>query len=191
LNIYFDLEFTGLHKDTTLLSLGLVTDHQEEFYAEFNDYDYASVRDNKWLEENVFEKLVHRNGYKKEFTPNYHFGNRSCIRAMIDNWLNQFGNQPIQFVSDVSHYDFVLLIDLLWQSAMKMAGNVSCSCHDLNQDIARHYKISDAEAFDRSREAIVLELGLDPIEGDKHNALYDAKVTKAIYKSIYWSSIHK
>lgn len=35
--IFFDTEFTGLHKDTTLISIGLVSETGEKFYAEFDD----------------------------------------------------------------------------------------------------------------------------------------------------------
>lgn len=39
---------------------------------------------------------------------------------------------------------------------------------------------SDREAFDKNREDIVSELCGQQIEGEKHNALYDAEVIKAI-----------
>lgn len=38
MKIFFDTEFTGLKKDTDLLSIGLVTETWEEFYAELYDY---------------------------------------------------------------------------------------------------------------------------------------------------------
>ena len=37
--IYYDAEFTGLHINTTLISIGMVSDSGSFFYAEFNDYD--------------------------------------------------------------------------------------------------------------------------------------------------------
>lgn len=36
--------------------------------------------------------------------------------------------------------------------------NVSAVCHDINQDIAKHYGILEREAFDKSRKDIVSEL---------------------------------
>ena len=77
----------------------------------------------------------------------------------------------------------VLLIDL-FGTAFELPSNVSAVCHDINQDIAKHYGISDREAFDKSREEIVKELCGEDIDGVKHNALYDAKVIKAIYEEI-------
>lgn len=32
--IFFDTKFTGLHQNTTLISIGLVSDEGERFYAE-------------------------------------------------------------------------------------------------------------------------------------------------------------
>ena len=39
MKLYFDTEFTGLHKNTTLISVGLIAEDGQEFYAEFTDYD--------------------------------------------------------------------------------------------------------------------------------------------------------
>ncbi len=33
MNIFFDTEFTGLHRNTTLISIGLITETGEGFYA--------------------------------------------------------------------------------------------------------------------------------------------------------------
>lgn len=75
------------------------------------------------------------------------------------------------------------MIDL-FGTAFDLPENVCAACHDINQDIAQHYGISEREAFDKSREEIVAELCSLPIEGVKHNALYDAEVIKAIYQEI-------
>lgn len=103
------------------------------------------------------------------------------IAVELRDWLAQFDS--VQFVSDVCHYDFVLLIDL-FGTAFDLPENVSASCHDINQDISCHYSISEREAFDKSREEIVMELCGNEIPGRKHNALYDARVIKAIYEEI-------
>ena len=34
MNIYFDCEFTGLYKDTKLISIGLISDDGKQFYAD-------------------------------------------------------------------------------------------------------------------------------------------------------------
>lgn len=43
--IFFDTEFTGLHKDTSLISIGLVSENGQKFYAEITDYDKSQIND--------------------------------------------------------------------------------------------------------------------------------------------------
>ena len=66
----------------------------------------------------------------------------------------------------------------------EMPPQVSASCHDINQDIARYYGIDLIQAFDVSREDLLLNDFSVRIAGNKHNAFYDAHVIKAIYKYI-------
>ena len=182
MKLFFDTEFTGLRKDTTLVSIGIVSEDGKRFYAEFTDFDWETVHKDKWLLENVVNKLHYRkHGSEKAYMPDYHIGTKASISEMLENWLKQF--DEVQFVSDVCHYDFVLLIDL-FGGAFDLPKNVSAVCHDINQDIAKHYGISEREAFDKSREDIVSELCGQRIEGEKHNALYDAEVIKAIYAEV-------
>ena len=53
-------------------------------------------------------------------------------------------------------------------------------------DIARHFHVSDREAFDVSREQIINDLcgEEDIVSGDKHNSLYDAEVIRTIWEEI-------
>lgn len=184
--IYFDTEFTGLHKNTTLVSIGLVSDEGEKFYAELTDFDESQC--NEWIRQNVLKNLIlsGNDNMAKEFGENNMIttvlGSHEDVRFELSEWLASFGDD-IQLISDVCHYDFVLLIDL-FGTAFDLPKNVSASCHDINQDIAKHYGISEKEAFDKSREDIVMELCGKPIEGRKHNALYDAEVIKAICEEV-------
>lgn len=185
MNLYFDTEFTGLHKDTTLVSIGIVAENGKKFYAEFSDCDESQCDD--WIKENVLkytilggnDTLVKRLGEDSDTTAV--LGSKADIRYELGEWLKQF--DEVQFVSDVCHYDMVLLIDI-FGTAFDLPKNVSAVCHDINQDIAKHYGISEREAFDKSREDIVSELCGGFIAGDKHNALYDTEVIKAIYKEV-------
>lgn len=223
MNLYFDTEFTGLHKDTTLISLGIVAENGKKFYAEFCDYDRNYCTD--WILDNVISNLflsepmceheaqefAHKfrdcwisqpvlslittndkkmlkekimlvfNARKDEDDAWYVYGDKKWVTVYLSKWLSQFDS--IQFVSDVCHYDFVLLIDL-FGTAFDLPENVCAACHDINSDIARHYGISEREAFDKSREEIVSELCGHEIDGRKHNALHDVEVIKAIYEEI-------
>ena len=48
MKIFFDTEFTGLHKNTTLISIGLVAENGDKIYAELNDYDKSQI--DEWLQ---------------------------------------------------------------------------------------------------------------------------------------------
>lgn len=185
MNLYFDTEFTGLHAETTLISIGIVAENGKKFYAEFSDYDESQCDD--WIRENVLNHtilggndiLAKRLGEDSETT--VVLGGEADIQYELSEWLKQFDG--VQFVSDVCHYDMVMLIDI-FGGAFDLPKNVSAVCRDINQDIAKHYGISEREAFDKSREDIVSELCGSFIAGDKHNALYDAEVIKAIYREV-------
>lgn len=188
--LFFDMEFTGLRQNTTPISLGIVSEDGKKFYAEFADYDESQCND--WIKENVIKNLklagmgVGVSDTDENPPLRIVMGDKRYIRQEANEWLRQFNK--IQFVSDVCHYDFVLLIDLLTNggTALDLPENISAVCHDLNMDIARHFHVSDLEAFDMSREQIMNDLcgPENVVTGDKHDSLYDADVMRAIYEEI-------
>lgn len=190
MKLFFDMEFTGLRQNTTPISLGIVSEDGKKFYAEFTDYDESQCND--WIKENVIKNLklagmgVGVSDTDENPPLRIVMGDKRYIRQEANEWLRQFNK--IQFVSDVCHYDFVLLIDLLANggTALDLPENISAECHDLNMDIARHFHVSDLEAFDMNREKIMNDLcgPEDIVTGDKHNSLYDAEVIRAIWKEI-------
>lgn len=177
MKIFFDTEFTGLHKDTTLISLGMIDENGRTFYAEFSDYNKEQC--DNWIKENVINNLKlckyeHLSIYQENIEV---YGKKYFIRKHLNEWLSKY--DKVELVSDVCHYDMVLFIDI-FGGAFDLPKNINPSCHDINQDIALYYGISETEAFDKSREAIA-----DVIQGTKHNALYDAKIIKSIYEKIF------
>ena len=56
MKIFLDTEFTGLHKNTSLISLGMVDERGRTFYAEFTDYDESQCDD--WIQKNVINNLI-------------------------------------------------------------------------------------------------------------------------------------
>ncbi len=183
-NIYFDTEFTGLHMGTTLISIGLIAENGSQFYAELTDYDQSQI--DEWLEKNVIQNLLLQNlndGQTiKKSSGVVAKGDKLHVRKELCSWLSDMSGE-IQFVSDVSHFDFVLLLDLLAESIFDIPDRISKTCVDLNEIIAEYMGISPKEAFDKSREDL-LTFAIDGFSDDnKHNALYDALVIKAIYET--------
>lgn len=186
MNIYFDTEFTGLKKDTTLVSLGMVAEDGETFYAEFTDYD-KSYKDD-WFQRNVLDNLLlssNKANTNQKVADVQVLGTKSHIQIELTKWLTKKSNggNDIVLVSDVCHYDMVLFADI-FGSAQRLPVFVTPACHDINQDIARHFGLSMKDSFDLSREVALDCFGNKEIPGEKHNALYDAKVIKGIYEGI-------
>lgn len=179
--IYFDTEFNGLYKDTDLISIGLVSEDGKEFYGEIADNKLNWTDD--WIAENVLANTIYYGGkevYSIVDEENYYVGSKDEIQGALQHWLSQFDS--VQLVSDVCHYDMVLFIDL-FGTAFDLPKNVNASCHDINQDIADYYYITERQAFELGREDILNDNDIY-IDGEKHNALYDAKVIKEIYKIV-------
>lgn len=196
--LFFDTEFTGLHKDTTLISLGIVdeSEHPRVFYAEFTDYDRTQVDD--WVNANVIKNLILGDmadgevfeGKRGDLDGTYVKGNKEFIRDEFCKWATKYYShaQSIQMVSDVCHYDFVLFIDL-WNHAFNLPEKIVPYCKDINEDIAKALSITYRKAFDYSREKLfktllklndVKDLALPA--NMQHNALYDAYQIATIFE---------
>lgn len=188
MKIFFDTEFTGLHKDTTLISIGLVDYAGKRFYAELTDYDEDQCDD--WVTENVLEHLILsgneelKNELYGDEKATVVIGNRETVAEALREWLEKHKFYGVQFVSDVCHYDMVLLIDLLWGSAVDMPDYITPFCIDVAQSMVHVTGMNEQEAFDISREQFLTDRGIALPKGRKHNSLYDAEVIKAIYECL-------
>lgn len=177
--IFFDTEFTGLHKNTTLISIGMISEDGKKFYAELSDYDRSQVND--WINENVLaHRWCHTNRFEWDVPGYYVYGNKVSVAHELRKYLSQF--ESVELVSDCAHYDMALFIDL-FGTAFDIPENVCPACYDINQDIAKFHEVDGQTAFDINREEILSNNGIE-IKGAKHNALYDAEVIRALYNII-------
>ncbi len=128
--VFLDTEFTGLHQKTTLISLALVAESGEEFYAEFSDYD-KSVS-NEFLDKFVFSKLNTIVKPSEDFDGNEKLifvkGNTEEILPLLSTWLNQF--DLIEIWADVLAYDWVLFCEL-FGGAFNIPENIFYAPFDL------------------------------------------------------------
>ena len=186
MEVFFDTEFTGLHQNTTLISIGLVAKDGRTFYAEFNDYDKSQI--NAWLDENVIANLLMKPPQKGEdeyytksrFKRNIPLTQASCvqmrgstkeIRKELETWLNEIGK--VEMWSDCLAYDWVLF-NQMWGNAFNLPANI----YYIPFDICSLFKIAGIDP-DINRETFVgMEKNPDCI---KHNALWDAQIIKACY----------
>lgn len=172
--LFFDTEFTGLHQGTTLISIGIVADSGEKFYAEFNDYAITQVDD--WLKENVIAKLNHPKGdvsdcIVTEDRPNdmLVYGTTKEIKTYLEKWLSQF--EAVEMWSDCLSYDWVLFSQI-WEHAFNIPKNV----YYIPFDICTLFKVKGIDP-DIKRESFANMTD----DSSKHNALWDAEVIAECY----------
>ncbi|MDZ4667983.1 MAG: 3'-5' exoribonuclease [bacterium] len=182
--IFLDTEFTGLHQNTTLISIALVAETGEEFYAEFTDYDQSQV--NPWIQENVLSKCFLQEGKNLFLLDKHHIkGNRNEIKTALLDWLNYFDvrKNPLgktlptfQIWADVPHWDWVLFCELFGGAL-----NLPPQIHYIPLDIATLLNIRNIDP-DKSRLALVLDIDKDqlPKNMNEHNALFDCKISKIV-----------
>ena len=219
MNVYFDTEFTGLVPGTTLISLGMVTEKGDKFYAEFTDFDRSKVTD--WIKENVIENLRAKRQIEsvKDNTAIYEpsdelfpydfvLGDTEFIKDKLIEWLKWHAHelpneksQRVQFVSDVCHYDMYLLQNQIFGGAFEMPDWINPVCYDIVWDIEEFECMGVGNnfnttknmytAFDISREKLIeSKKDMKLPDGLKHNALYDAEVIKVLYEYCYNKRFH-
>jgi len=190
MKIFFDTEFTGLHKDTTLISIGFISEDGKTFYAELNDYDKSQV--DCWLQKNVIDNLIMSSPKVDEveyFTATRHSdnpigndlyksysvqlrGNKEEIRYALEKWLSQF--EQVEIWSDCLSYDWVLFNGIFGH-----AFNIPKNVYYIPFDICTLFKVKGIDT-DISREEFA-----EMVDGNqKHNALWDAKVIKKCYEKL-------
>jgi hypothetical protein len=184
--VFFDTEFTGLHKGTTLISIGLVAEEGQQFYAEFTDYDKYQVTD--WIQDNVLDNCLMLNkpeivrnygdkGLVYEIINNFIVGPTDFVARQLKSWLQSLSRksgQKVEMWSDCLAYDWVLFNDL-YGDAFSIPDNV----YYIPFDICTLFKMKGIDP-DICREEFVGMVRKDK----KHNALYDARVIKACYDKL-------
>jgi hypothetical protein len=171
-NVFFDTEFTGLHQKTTLISIGLIAETGEIFYAEFTDYDSSQV--DGWITENVISKLDLDGSYPHNVKNLLIKGDRNVIKQELERWFSQF--EKVEIWSDCLSFDWVLFCELFGH-----AFNIPKNIFYIPFDICTLFKAKGIDP-DVSRETFAC---LD-IEGEqsKHNAMWDVRVIKACYDKL-------
>lgn len=188
--IFFDCEFTGLRQGTELISIGCVTEDNETFYAEFNDYTLhpgiVPPEDNKFIEEHVLPNLTlnlkgdadHSFWWSCEETKTEVRGNVEEIKSYLNRWLQDVVPflpefPAFQMWSDCLAYNWVLF-NHIWGGAIHIPKVVSY----IPMDLCTMLELADIDP-DISR----LELsGLKDLT--QHNALDGAKMIKACHEKL-------
>lgn len=88
--LFLDTEFTGLHQRTTLVSIALVAESGEEFYAESDAYDETQI--NPWLKEHVLDtRLIYPEVVSGQKLRNVIYPGRLGKSALFMEETNSYG----------------------------------------------------------------------------------------------------
>ncbi len=173
--IFYDSEFTGLHQYTSLISIGLVADNGEQFYAEFSDYNAAQCDD--WIKCNVLNQT--RWLQQANITPHNQYnnglqlcvGDREYITPLLRQWLTQF--ESIEIWADCLAYDWVLFCQL-FGGALYLPDNIFYMPNDLVGLFQQHGLSPETDRLQFS----------DLKQPTQHNALDDALIAQACYEKL-------
>jgi 3'-5' exoribonuclease-like protein len=187
--IFFDTEFTGLHQHTTLISIGMIHENGETFYAELVDFDKTQV--DEWLQKHVISNLsfstpegqqpvyiakrAKDNEVGDDIYKGYSIGlecTHEDLKVELTQWLAQFGD--VEMWSDCLAYDWVLFNEIFGH-----AFNIPSNVYYIPFDICTLMKIKGVDP-DVSRE----DFSDANQDGKKHNALWDAKVIKMCFEKL-------
>jgi hypothetical protein len=121
-NLFFDTEFTGLHSEAKLISIGIVSEDGRYFYAELNDYDKEKDTSD-FVKLNVlpnllftepkigeafhYSKIRHDKNvdFQKSYSETLHCSTET-LKTDLVKWLSQF--DKVCFWGDCLAYDWVL-----------------------------------------------------------------------------------
>ena len=209
INMYFDTEFTGLRANTELLSIGVVMG-KRFFYGEIMDVkvDKEVVGEDTYnfLHKEVIPGLINgklptQTFYEKTTNGTMVVDNKFNVAKRLCEFIFEYVNVNPKYkicpVSDVMYYDMVLLMDLLHsckptsnveeEMKKRVLDAVSPAGIDIHANIMDYCMMNAYEAFDINREELLNKLNSDShllIAGKKHNALYDAKIIKALHDAM-------
>lgn len=179
MKVFFDFEFTGLTQNTMPISLGLVDENGASFYAEFTEA--KSEHFTEWINENVLPGLRFADIYESapllDFEHHDMKANRHKVMRALIEWLSQY--EQVQMWGDCLAYDWILFCEL-FGGAMNIPAHVSY----IPLDIATCLYVQGYDPDVNREEFSGLEAGKR-----KHNALWDAKVIRAIYFKLFSSKV--
>ena len=206
LKVFYDAEFTGLNSNSTLISIGLVSESSRWFYAEFTDYDTTHITD--WIQNNVINNLVLSDsaagGYKIKTKDTTDENNFYCmvIKDTTDNvkvalleWLQNesriANGKQIQIYSDCYAYDWVLFNNLVSENGNAL--NIPEFIYYIPVDLSTALQVNNIDP-DITREDFIGENVLNALKvhgvfknfGDrcKHNSLWDASVCRNCFNKL-------
>lgn len=156
--VFYDTEFIEFPNTIQLISIGMVKENGEEYYA-VADFDESYLKYNSWVEENVIPILWQ--GVPESF-PRVR-KSIAQIREEVLEFLD-LSNNKVQLCGYYSDYDHVILC-WLFGAMVDLPEGLSMYTWDLKQYLDDHKYQGDH--------------AINPVE---HNALWDARSELKTYQ---------
>lgn len=180
--IFLDMQFTGLHKLTTAISIGLVAADGKKFYAEFTDYDKTQVDD--FISGNVLSNLFLTDyDFEKDYDPDTETvmvkGDIELIKITLTEWLKMYEETGVEIWGDTLSYDWVLFVSIFGN-----AFDVPDFVNYIPMDIATALKNFGVNK-DINRAVFVYGDEIpSEVLSKRYNALFQAEMILEVYKKL-------
>lgn len=171
IKLFLDSEFTGMHQQTTLISLALVSECGASFYAEFNDYDTTQI--DSWIQYNVMDSLLFSNDCLIENGDKVSMkDNTEAITLELKKWLSKYDD--VEIWSNRLAYDWVLFNNLFGNAL-----NIPKNIYFIPFDLSTLFKMKGVDP-NISKE----EFSENIETTNKHNALYNAFILRKCHNKL-------
>lgn len=149
--VFYDTEFREDGRTIDLLSIALVREDGESYYAVISDADWESVKKDKWLLENVWPGMPVRGLKRKSYSTSHGIHERVEFAGFLDDksslvkpkWV--VANEVRDFLTETPNlelwawyaaYDHVALAQL-WGRMIALPEGVPMWTNDLRQECER------------------------------------------------------
>lgn len=176
--VYIDAEFLEDGKTIELISIALVKESGEEYYAVNRDMPYARIQHHEWLMDNVIPHLPRRGELGRS-----NFSGKLGVdwSSPLVRPYNVIRDEVLAFLSEpdgielwgwYSAYDHVLLAQF-WGPMVNLPNGIPMFTNDLRQEVERLKRLGvmgQSKSLPRLLGSI------------QHNALHDAREIKYRHK---------
>lgn len=182
IKVFFDLEFTGLHKLTTAISIGLVAEDGREYYAEFTDFDKFQI--DTFLKKEVLPKrILAEYDFERDYNADAETvlvkGDIDLVHDTMLNWFMKYEEQGVEMWGDLLSYDWVLFLNI-FGNALALPKFIDY----IPMDLCTALKLMGE---DKDVDRNIFAYGEDAakkMNENKHNSLHDAKTQLEVFKRL-------
>ncbi len=180
--IFFDFEFTGLHKLTTPISCGLVCEDGRTFYAEFTDFDKFQI--DSYVRQNVLSKrTLSEFNMETDYNPSLKEvkvkGDIDTIYEALNSWISYYKEDGVEMWGDLLQYDWILFINIFGNGR-----SLPKYIDFIPMDLCTALKLCGEE---KDVDRLVFAYGEEKsksLQDNVNNSLFDAQTSLEVYKKL-------